>query len=504
MSSDEDEVGAVIDIQEGDDDYVPEQDEVATPDTSSFNTPKRKDLQSILYDDKVEIYNNDTDGRQRWRCLWCNKTFHWNPTKALCHLARVGKSDIAICTGKIDETHAANYLKLYNARNKKKDNAVAVQKVIEDSITKHNNNSASVLEGKRKRTSSSATRYGRETGSLSSTLTTIISVDGHSSSGKTKRLKMNSPPVRKNDPKKYLQLLVHDGTNASVESKLTMAIADMIHSCGLPFSFASNLKFRRVLGLSRRVPLTYKPPGRNQVATELLDINYDSLMSANRSKLIEDIDVFGLTFYGDGATVRKMPLINILASGGHLHTAVMEIVDATEQMQSAGKKDARYLASLFRPHIDYFEKTYPNSVDYCTMDGAGSVQKAAHVLNARYPRIFVTHGAEHVISLFFQDCFKLPIVNTLHKIERKAYKLFGSGAQHAPYAIFQKYCKLINNGKSIGLIRPAGNRMAGAAIALMRAYRLKNAFINTLNSHEFISLKVRQKKASYSFLLNHI
>ena len=62
MSSDEDEDGAVIDIQE-DDDYVPE-DELATPDTTSFNTPKRKDHQSIPYDDKVEIYNNDTDGRQ--------------------------------------------------------------------------------------------------------------------------------------------------------------------------------------------------------------------------------------------------------------------------------------------------------------------------------------------------------------------------------------------------------------------------------------------------------
>ena len=95
-----------------------------------------------------------------------------------------------------------------------------------------------------------------------------------------------------------------------------------------------------------------------------------------------------------------------------------------------------------------------------------------------------------MFSLFFQDCFKLPIVNTLHKIERKAYNLFGSGAQHAPYAIFQKYCKLLNNGKSIGLIPPAENRMAGAAIALMRAFKLKNAFLNTLNSHEFISLKV--------------
>ena len=252
MSSDEEEEVEVVRVdKEGDEDYE-EEDEVVN-DTSSFATPKRKDLKSIMYDDKVEIFN-DTDGRSRWRCLWCNKTFHWNPTKALCHLAKVAKSDIAICSGKIDDTHAANYNRLYNLKHKKKENAVSVQKVLEESISKHNNNAASALEGKRRRSST-----GKESGSLSSTLTTIVSVDGNSSSGRPKRLKTASP--LSNDKKKYFQLLVHDGTNASVESKLTMAIADMIHSCGLPFSFASNLKFRRVLNLSHSVPNSYKPSG---------------------------------------------------------------------------------------------------------------------------------------------------------------------------------------------------------------------------------------------------
>ena len=41
--------------------------------------------------------------------------------------------------------------------------------------------------------------------------------------------------------KSYLQLKVHDGSNVSLESKLTMVIADMIHSCGLPFSLSSNV-----------------------------------------------------------------------------------------------------------------------------------------------------------------------------------------------------------------------------------------------------------------------
>jgi hypothetical protein len=473
MEVDDENVDA-ISMSEGGVDSTADADEV----------PKASvpELTAIQFDDKVELFTSN-DGRQRWKCLWCNKTFHWNPTKALSHLARISKSDIAVCTGKIDDVHALTYRLLYNTKNKKKESNKTVQKSLEESISTHNNTTASVLDAKRRKlahVSHATENASSNTMSTITTLNTAISVEDGRSGQHTNKMGI----------KNYLQLKVHDGSNASIESKLTMAIADMVHSCGLPFSLTSHLKFRRVLNLARSVPASYRPPGRNQVATELLDINYDTYMERNREKLCEDIEIFGLTFYGDGATVRKMPLINILASGGHIHAAVIEIVDATLQMQAAGKKDARYLASLFRPHLDSFEKVYNNCVDYCSFDGAGSVQKAGQVLNARYPRIIVSHGAEHVVSLFFQDCFGLPIISTLYKIERKAYALFGSGAHHSPYAIFQKYCKILNNGRQIGLFRPAGNRMAGAAIALMRAHKLRQAFWNTLNSHEFSSLKV--------------
>jgi hypothetical protein len=113
-----------------------------------------------------------------------------------------------------------------------------------------------------------------------------------------------------------------------------------------------------------------------------------------------------LSFYGDGATVKKMPLINILASGAYLQTALLEIVDATSHLEKGGEKDASYTSSLFRPHIHEYEKDNPNSKDYCAFDGAANVQKAERILQAHYPCIVVTHGAEHVLSLFFQDCFK--------------------------------------------------------------------------------------------------
>ena len=133
----------------------------------------------------------------------------------------------------------------------------------------------------------------------------------------------------------------------------------------------------------------------------------------------KDQRLFGLSLYGDGATVKRMPLTNILASGAYIHTAVLEINDASEHLAKGGIKDAKYISSLFEPHIEHFENIEPHSVDYCTFDGAANVQKAAAVLNAIYPRTVYTHGAEHVISLFFQDCFKSQLLNLFVKIQGK-------------------------------------------------------------------------------------
>ena len=43
------------------------------------------------------------------------------------------------------------------------------------------------------------------------------------------------------------------------ELSLTVAIADLIHSCGLPFAITDEPKLARVINLLRGVASTYKP-----------------------------------------------------------------------------------------------------------------------------------------------------------------------------------------------------------------------------------------------------
>jgi len=70
------------------------------------------------------------------------------------------------------------------------------------------------------------------------------------------------------------------------------------------------------------------------------------------------------------------------------------------------------------------------------------------------------------------------------------YKVFGSGAMHAPYAVFSKKAKELNNNRKIGLIWAADTRMGGHVIALMRLLWLKDAARATIATTEFNNYKV--------------
>jgi hypothetical protein len=436
-------------------------------------------IRKSIFEDKYCTKYQDEKGDRKWRCGWCNKEFSgWNATKALQHLTKQRKVHIQPCRGKITTEYIEKYRSFLERSQRKRSIKKKNHQSVNRSIDDMNESAAVALDSKRRSSSK------RPSDASSFTYSTI-------KSDNKKRLIDKFTEISVGESQQYVQMMIHNGPNPTAELKLTMAVADLVHSCGLPFRLASHPKFRKVITLAKAVGNSYKLPSRNQIATELLDTNYEAYVDRNKSQLLKDIDIFGLSFYGDGATVKRMPLVNVLCSGAYLHTAVMEIRDATSHMELGGKKDARYLASLFRPYIDEYEDQHPNCVDYCTFDGAANVQKSGEVLRAHYPRIVVTHGAEHVLSLFFQDCFSTKVLNVFDRINKKIYSVFGSGAMHGPYAIFQKYSKAHNSGRNIGLIRSAGTRMGGAAISLLRLNRVKEALTQTVNSPEFIQLKVR-------------
>ena len=96
--------------------------------------------------------------------------------------------------------------------------------------------------------------------------------------------------------------------------------------------------------MCRLVGDDFVDPNRKKVGWELLDINYENTYSLNKADLIKQAKVFGFAWMGDGATIHKMPLMNILALNGTTAPMTVLIHDCTKHMEEGGKKDAPYIA----------------------------------------------------------------------------------------------------------------------------------------------------------------
>jgi hypothetical protein len=222
--------------------------------------------------------------------------------------------------------------------------------------------------------------------------------------------------------------------------------------------------------------------------TWLVCFLFFSFVYRTKEDIAKDAQLYGFCLLGDGATIRGMPLMNVLATvpSGNM---VLDIVDCTGHMEDGGRKDATYIASIFNDHIKELDPqgVYLNAIIF---DGASNVQKAGQVIQAKYPQVSVLHGIEHCISLFFSDVTKLPVVNAIIENYRCVYRVFGSGSMHSPYAMFRKQAQTFNGGKKIGLLRAADTRMAGYFYALHRMLRLKAPLEATIASAEFAGLKL--------------
>lgn len=200
--------------------------------------------------------------------------------------------------------------------------------------------------------------------------------------------------------------------------------------------------------------------------------------------LLKQADVFGLTIFGDGATITTSPLTNLMASGVHEPAALLDVVDSTGHMAQGGMKDARYLSQKFLLEMI---KLDPNKrfIDLVTFDGAKNVQNAGEIMVKAYPRATVTHGAEHACSLFFTDIFKHPVLKLCISFAKKLRNIFGS-VRHAPASIFKKNSSEFNNGILLKFTKPSECRMAGEVISLLRLYRLKDALKATVTCKPFV------------------
>ena len=237
---------------------------------------------------KMERRGGPDSVSKTWFCGWCGSSFRsWNATKALHHVSKSkGNNDVKPCNGSIPKDQLAIFQSFRFQKLGASDMKKQHQEAFSDKVSA-NQQSISVMMGEKR-------------------------IRASKSGGKLTEGVVN----------------VGDTVCAMNATRLTSAIADFIYCKGLSFSAVDNKHFLQILKLSRLVPPSYRPPTRKFIArNELLQLSYDNLLQKYKQNLEMDSTVFGLSLFGDGATVHGMPLMNVLAAGVGEPSACLAIID---------------------------------------------------------------------------------------------------------------------------------------------------------------------------------
>ena len=70
-------------------DVMEEEQEPTAPDDDEQEATMTTEIGTIWEDDMIDKYICGSDGRKKWRCLWCSyESFKWNATKIIAHLVK--------------------------------------------------------------------------------------------------------------------------------------------------------------------------------------------------------------------------------------------------------------------------------------------------------------------------------------------------------------------------------------------------------------------------------
>ncbi len=104
-------------------------------------------------------------------------------------------------------------------------------------------------------------------------------------------------------------------------------------------------------------------------------------------------EIYGISWLGNGATIKHMPLLNIIAFCGDSSPMVVSILDCTNYMSNGGKK-------FIMLHLKEKVKEVHGLglfTDCFFFDGASNVQKAGAILCTEFKAMYF-HGGKQVLS----------------------------------------------------------------------------------------------------------
>jgi len=433
-----------------------------------------------------------------FKCNWCNGFFKGaGANRALAHVSGnklFGKSGIRFCTGKIPDENKLAYNKLAKGKERHRNYKNNQNEKFNERIQSQNEMLGEELCNEKKRKFyennmdsvsdlSSNTKSDKKMSSSTAFNAQISRIKQMTSCGKNS-LQNNENTNAIEPSNSIVSYTTQSRVFSTAHEQMNMYVADFIFSKALPFSIVEDPKFKLLIDNALTAPRNYQLPNRKLISNTYLDLLYSNYEKEKMEKLKKSDVYFGLSILGDGATIHRKPLFNILVSGVFCPSFVAKVYDCTDDLEVGQNKNAEFICRILR---DVAVKVDPGKtlLDLVLVDGASNCQKGGELLSLVYPRVTVMHGCEHILSLFCSDLLKKTKVQLLVVVYRIIYRVFGSGSTHMAYAVFKKHAREYNRNRDIGLIRASGTRMGGYFYAFHRLLRLYHPLLNTINSDEW-------------------
>ncbi len=132
--------------------------------------------------------------------------------------------------------------------------------------------------------------------------------------------------------------LCGNAINPNAPACMDVAIADFIHIHCLPFSLAGDPKLMKIIKEARNLGPLCTPPDRHDIEGKCLDALCATHWKEQMKTLLSEACIFSITIFGDSATIKTLPLVNVLAACGNNNFALLEIADCTAHLAKRGRR----------------------------------------------------------------------------------------------------------------------------------------------------------------------
>ena len=128
-----------------------------------------------------------------------------------------------------------------------------------------------------------------------------------------------SPDRNKITPQKVSTFFIGGHSTQKImtsnETRLTVAIAYSIITEGVYLNLALKPRFKKVLDLAINMSKGYQPPKRKLIHKDVMYVIHDHNMESELIVIKKELYVFIFVFLGDGDTISRTSMLNILVSG---------------------------------------------------------------------------------------------------------------------------------------------------------------------------------------------